>query len=166
MWSLFFWFCEFSDKLRVHSLSLSGWLCNPSCTDGGLLCLSTTTRWQQNKQLYVCVLLSCLHHMSGSKAATWMEGFHFAPCSKWCEIRLCYKWYSNALHKTHRDVLWDTQRHSPSLLLTDGQCSIPPQGTSCSCGAAAWQTAGRSLDGSSSAGASGPAVQFLFFSVL
>lgn len=77
MWSSFFWFCQFSDKLRVHSLSLSGWLCNPSCTDGGLLCLSTTTRWQQNKKLYVCVLLSCLHHMSGSKAATWMEGFRF-----------------------------------------------------------------------------------------
>lgn len=44
----------------------------------------------------------------------------------------------------------------------DGQCSVTPQGTSCSCWAAAWQTAARSLDGSSSAGASGPMVSFLW----
>lgn len=49
----------------------------------------------------------------------------------------------------------------PLCSSADGQCSVPPQGTSCSCCAAAWQAAGRSLDGSSSAGASGPTVSFL-----
>lgn len=57
-----------------------------------------------------------------------MEGFHFAPWLKWCEITLCYKRYSRALHKTDCGVLQDTQRHSPSLLLSRWSVQLSPTG--------------------------------------
>lgn len=116
MCSSFFWFCHFSDKLRVQSLSSSGWLHNP--TDGGLLCLWTTTRWQQ-EALRLC-------STEVLKQQRWWKDFillHVENC-----VRLGYVINDIQIHKTHCDVLWDTQRHSPSLLHGRWSVQLSPTG--------------------------------------
>lgn len=67
--------------------------------------------------------------------------------------------YHSALF--HSPLLWDGS-YFLAVFFSRWSVQCAPASTSCSCCAAAWQAAGRSLDGSSSAGASGPTVSFLW----